>query len=105
MTQLASRKLMGEEPRALVLALSGHAALNDVQRVGVSIVSTFTRAGAEWIATTPNLWVFAGVRRQPKMGGELHRRDSGVHPRTPKRHWGSSGRRFKSCQPDREKVT
>ena len=84
-------------------SVSGHAAVNDVQRVGVSILSAFTKVSAEWIATriatAPNLWVFVGVRRQPKIGAELQGGTGADTHGHRKRHWGSSGRRFKSCQP------
>jgi hypothetical protein len=49
------------------------------------------------------------VRTTPHPGGrlrtprpcDLRKRHVGEHPRTPARGWGSRGRRFKSCQPDR----
>jgi hypothetical protein len=84
---LARREPSGEEPCALVLALSDHAAVNNVQRVGISTLSELSN-GEGWIAartaTAPNLSVFRNVRRQPQMGAELRRRDTNERPRMPK---------------------
>ena len=54
-----------------------------------------------WIATQFNPAAFGSVPQYPNTAIQVRRQDTGgTSPEHQKRHWGLSGRRFKSCQPD-----